>query len=340
MVILYPILNQRKMFESDDYDQVLSQLDFPDASEKLQSKIADPVFNKKNSVTINNTEFIRRSSGNSTSVTEFQTNILQHSNLNCPNIRKTKSGDDSPVSPTHVKRKMLNSYFDHKNKRKFPGPAGLLTGSFEEKKDESICQMELLSQDVDFTQNYIHGDVFETPLWKRLLEDTKSFNVINTIKTIKTQALAGNLQRKKAHTVTAFIESVDRSGIDPLITLRDKTGHIKCTLHRDAWLLFSPYIVAKYCALVIWKPTVLTTGSAFKKHYLNITLSNIWAIYSSAMITEDETLSDGFLKSYEEDFTVIKMDRSKTDVNNSSLENESFQESFDDLDNVFLDDVF
>lgn len=86
-------------------------------------------------------------------------------------------------------------------------------------------------------------------------------------------------------------------------------GTIKCTLHRDAWSTFSPYIISEYCALVLWKPTVLTTGSTFKKHYLNITLSNIYAMYSSAVLKEeDRVLPDGYLRVYEEDFTVIKIE--------------------------------
>ena len=50
------------------------------------------------------------------------------------------------ISPKHTKRKIIHSHFDHKNKRKFPGPAGLLTGTFEKNDEESIGQMELLSQ--------------------------------------------------------------------------------------------------------------------------------------------------------------------------------------------------
>lgn len=50
------------------------------------------------------------------------------------------------VSPKHLKRKMINSFFDTKSKRKFPGPAGILTGSLEESTDENICHIEVLSQ--------------------------------------------------------------------------------------------------------------------------------------------------------------------------------------------------
>lgn len=164
------------MFESDDYDQVLlswiiycltliiwyvvtlniffnclqllSQLDFPlpEAREKLQPKSKN-LISLNDSVNSSNTD--QRKSSVETLVTYFQPNKSQETRLDISNVRenrKTKSNDDCPVSPTHVKRKILNSYFNHKSKGKFPGPAGLLTGSFEEKKDESICQMELLSQ--------------------------------------------------------------------------------------------------------------------------------------------------------------------------------------------------
>lgn len=80
---------------------------------------------------------------------------------------------------------------------------------------------------MDFTENNLRKDLFETPLWKRLLSDTREWKVVNvdSIKAIKQQALAGNLRRRKAQTVTAFIEAVDRSVTDPLIILRDETGN-------------------------------------------------------------------------------------------------------------------
>lgn len=50
--------------------------------------------------------------------------------------------------------------------------------------------------------------------------------VVDTIKGIKQQAMSGHLRRRKADTVAAFIEAVDRSITDPLITLRDCTGRL------------------------------------------------------------------------------------------------------------------
>lgn len=51
---------------------------------------------------------------------------------------------------------------------------------------------------------------------------------------------------------------------------------------------------------------MLTTGGAFKKHYLNITLSNILAVFSSAVLKEERVLPDDYRIEYEDDYTVIK----------------------------------
>lgn len=62
--------------------------------------------------------------------------VLSSNNLN----------NNAFVSPKHSKRKIINSHFDHQVKRKFPGPAGLLSGSLEKNSDENFCHIELLSQ--------------------------------------------------------------------------------------------------------------------------------------------------------------------------------------------------
>lgn len=64
------------------------------------------------------------------------------------------------------------------------------------------------------------------PMWIKLQQDIVQWNLseVDTIKSIKQKALAGNLRRRKAQTVTAFVETIDRSATDPLIVLRDTTG--------------------------------------------------------------------------------------------------------------------
>ncbi|CAH0589053.1 unnamed protein product [Chrysodeixis includens] len=342
------------MFESDDFDQVLSQFEFPEevttlkqvkvnnivkhGPDKPQTPIKVPfktVQQTKDLVTVVNDRISNNDYINTTAHKSDTTNAASHLT--------------DVVSPKHTKRKMIHSYFDHKSKRKFPGPAGLLSAGLQEDKDENICQIELLSQDVDFSQSNLQGDIFESPLWVRLLEDLKSWNLreVDSIKAIKHQALTGSLKRRKAHTITAFVEKVDRSAIDPLIIMRDTTGNIKGTLHRDAWSTFSKYIASDYCAFILWKPTILTTGGAFKKHYLNITLSNILAIYSSAVLTDEadaKPLPDNYSIVYEEDYTVIKTLNNLNSIGTNSITSNGFDINgtgdLDELDTIFSDDIF
>ncbi|XP_045500432.1 uncharacterized protein LOC123697904 isoform X2 [Colias croceus] len=318
------------MFESDDYDQVLSQLDLPEVSESGKL-VKTPQLQSRNATTID--------------LSTVEQVPLINNKLECNSQNKIgdkaielkrKANNENEISPKHTKRKIINSHFDHTNKRKFPGPAGLLTGTLEETNNNPLCQMELLSQDIDSTQNNLQQGLFETPLWKRLLEDTKSIKNVNTIKSIKQQALAGNLRRRKAEIVQAFVETIDRSAIDPLITLRDATGHIKCTLHRDAWTIFAPYIASEYCALVLKNPTVLTTGSAFKNHYLNITISNIYYIYSMAIVN-DEELPNGFVKMSNEEFMIIKREKQISDIDSSPTIQVDEMEELEGLD---FSDIF
>ncbi|XP_063365258.1 uncharacterized protein LOC134653825 [Cydia amplana] len=341
------------MFESDDFDQILSQFDFPDVTTKETQNIARDLGSER-SIPVK-----QDSSGNVANQPLKCSNIASPSPPQQKTVRKIieevdtcstepirNSVNSENISPKHTKRKMINSYFDHNAKRKFPGPAGLLNGNFEESKDETICHMELFSQDVDLSDNYF-GEKFDTEIWRRLSEDIQRSNLgaIDSIKSVKEQALAGHLRRRKAQVVTAFVETVDRSATDPLITLRDTSGCIKCTLHRDAWSTFAPYIVSEYCALVLRRPTVLTTGSAFKKHYLNITLSNIHAIYSSAVLHEDpdnKPLPDGYDLECDNDMTVIRSVQC-ANLDKDPLCNETSNDTsdlLDDLDNIFTDDLF
>ncbi|XP_075980336.1 uncharacterized protein LOC142979356 [Anticarsia gemmatalis] len=344
------------MFESDDFDQVLSQFEFPEdvthlepttnKSEtdgpSLKNKVLAEVPDNVKSIDANVSKDVRNSK-------ECHNELRKQTEIPSKPITNDNKTIKNIVSPKHLKRKMINSYFDHNSKRKFPGPAGLLTGGFEANKDETVCQMELLSQDVDFTQNNLRGDLFDTPLWLRLQEDLRDLNLktVDSIKTIKQQAITGSLRRRKAHTITAFVETVDRSVTDPLIIMRDTTGNIKGTLHRDAWSAFSQYIASECCAFILWKPTILTTGATFKKHYLNITLSNILAVYSSTVLNdenENKTLPDGYSVVYEDDYTVIKTQNDFRNIGTNNTINNVFDDEpndlLDGLDSIFSDDLF
>lgn len=146
--------------------QVLSQFDFPElATVKLTEKenintslLANDLKTKSHLEGVQTLAFNKSDldSAESCSHTSVKSVILfnQHktkcSNNITENIPDKPNSDykkeDTFVLPKYNKRKIINSHFDHQSKRKFPGPAGLLTGALEIATDESICQIELLSQ--------------------------------------------------------------------------------------------------------------------------------------------------------------------------------------------------
>lgn len=167
------------MFESDDYDQVsiyyskillfnflrrdnikklkytfqvLSQIDFPELNANFLTKNEVPQKKAHESEKKENVQGVFKE----TEIVDFQTSN-KHIETNVKIFNKgdqifpsknfpEKVNKTCEISPKHTKRKIINSYFDHKSKRKFPGPAGLLSGNFEEKRDDGVCHMELLSQ--------------------------------------------------------------------------------------------------------------------------------------------------------------------------------------------------
>lgn len=122
------------------YFQILSQFEFPEVSTNTQVKTVTDTNNTSEQPHANPSNI-------STNAIVCESEIKTDSVVNlCKPTEIAERKSDSKVSPKHTKRKIINSYFDHKSKRKFPGPAGLLNGSFKENNDDSVCHMELLSQ--------------------------------------------------------------------------------------------------------------------------------------------------------------------------------------------------
>lgn len=129
---------------------MLSQFDFPEVPSKDRESAHKGSIHDNKDVSQNHT-----SSSSMVDIihTEQEIKTAQNSShkINPPALsdRVLNSNilnDNVYVSPKHSKRKIIHSHFDHQVKRKFPGPAGLLTGSLEKNSDENFCHIELLSQ--------------------------------------------------------------------------------------------------------------------------------------------------------------------------------------------------
>lgn len=134
---------------------MLSQFEFPEDANTLKSSgnktIEDKHDSDKSNMNIASVQVpvLPRTGAQNINykvATETHDRIRNKRSINNANQTNENTVCKDVVSPKHTKRKIIHSYFDPKSKRKFPGPAGLLTGGFEKNKDENICQIELLSQ--------------------------------------------------------------------------------------------------------------------------------------------------------------------------------------------------
>lgn len=125
--------------------QALSQLDLPEeCNNKTTSDGTDDIQN--NLTNLSEKSPNKAFSNDSTSI-QFANKDIDIINKNLQSdIKRNLVQIANIISPKHCKRKIIKSHFDSHCKRKFPGPAGLLTGSFEEYKDENVGHIEVFSQ--------------------------------------------------------------------------------------------------------------------------------------------------------------------------------------------------
>lgn len=129
--------------------QILSQFDFPELPSKdIENAKAHKSHHNKGTSQKNTSSSVDCiiQSDEEPSIVQNASNRINPSALSDRIISSNILKDNVFVSPKHSKRKIINSHFNHQVKRKFPGPAGLLTGSLEKNSDENFCHIELLSQ--------------------------------------------------------------------------------------------------------------------------------------------------------------------------------------------------
>ncbi|XP_061195388.1 protein PF3D7_1417600-like [Saccostrea echinata] len=177
-----------------------------------------------------------------------------------------------------------------KAKRKFPGPAGLLprlsdnsenikesvTPSLKISPDKITVEKEdtiLSSQSVD--------DIFSEEPWRTLMEELgpdgqqllHNFSIANNL----TKARKKQLYRGKVPLLMCVIDNIDWHGSDLSVSLKDRSGEVQGTVHRDIMKEFESELQVG-SALVLRQVSVISPNP--RSHYLNITPANIVFIYS------------------------------------------------------------
>ncbi|XP_041350036.1 uncharacterized protein LOC121369185 [Gigantopelta aegis] len=170
-------------------------------------------------------------------------------------------------------------------RRKFPGPAGLLPKLRQGSKMEEAARVT--SDEVKLPEENIilssqSGDeVFNDSPWNRLLHDLgsdayailKRFSVASSLQ----KAVKKQLPHGKVPLLFAVLESMDFQGTDAGVILKDRSGKIKGTFHRDLVKEYASCLQTGV-AFILRQVGVISPNS--RNHYLNITPNNIVSIYT------------------------------------------------------------
>ncbi|XP_054268224.1 uncharacterized protein LOC128990034 [Macrosteles quadrilineatus] len=187
------------------------------------------------------------------------------------------------------KRKASPPLSRAKRERKFPGPAGLLPDRKSQRtplKLDKLPEAEspsVSSSEELCSQGRLSGSVLEEGPWQRLLTDlgphVDILDVVN-VASVKRKAAARCFVGKKVPLLAAVLHHLDVSSADPCVILRDTSGEIHGTLHREVWQQFAAELVVG-SVIVIRNVGLLSTGISSRRHYLNITANNLATIYSA-----------------------------------------------------------
>ncbi|RZF41296.1 hypothetical protein LSTR_LSTR000010 [Laodelphax striatellus] len=200
------------------------------------------------------------------------------------------SSFQSPKPRDAERPSISNSSCGKTRRRKFPGPAGILperknisivADSNESNVDCDSSILEVASQGVA-SQSLLNDEP-----WQRLLADfdshppqVRQFLNCWNVASIKRKANARMLTGHKVPYLAGIVHSLQCSTPDPFITLRDLTGEISGTLHKDVWQQFSDDIIVG-SVLVLINVGLLSVGTSPRRHYLNITKNNLASIYTA-----------------------------------------------------------
>ncbi|KAL8613056.1 hypothetical protein ACOMHN_008825 [Nucella lapillus] len=176
--------------------------------------------------------------------------------------------------------------------RKFPGPAGILPPAKPSElasimKKSVGASPEIVSEDSggskpeeEVCSSQASGEAFGGVAWQSLIADlhpdTDKVLTKFSVRAMLHKASRRQLPKGKVPLMVGVLESIDLQGTDASVVLRDPTGQMQGTLHREAVKDFSVDLQTG-AALVLRQVSVISPSS--RTHYLNITSGNIVAIY-------------------------------------------------------------
>ncbi|XP_036368699.1 uncharacterized protein LOC115223961 isoform X2 [Octopus sinensis] len=175
-----------------------------------------------------------------------------------------------------------------RTKRIFPGPAGILpklvsSDQLEDvvlKLDTAAVNEKELQPVAVLTPSQTHEAFNESP-WKKLMSDLgeEASDILKkfSIKEIHRRAGKKLLCQGKVLLLFSILDAIDFSNLDASVHLRDKTGTIQGTVHRNLVKEYRDYLQP---GTVMVLKNVGVISPTPRTHYLNITTNNLVSICS------------------------------------------------------------
>ncbi|KAG7157321.1 hypothetical protein Hamer_G005736, partial [Homarus americanus] len=207
----------------------------------------------------------------------------------------------TPIKPPQVKvQKLSNPGGPVIQKRKFPGPAGILPQLgvniavpniqqlHEKESPSSVVQDVVCSQD--------SADYFSQGPWQQMINDldldltetVSPLKVFNIKWVLRTASLKGQAGVRKVPFLAVIVHNIDVKHTDATAILKDPTGEMNGTIASSVMDEYGP-LLQPGSLLLLRGVTVLSpvgmrpaTGlrEHARRHYLNITLNTVLTIYT------------------------------------------------------------
>ncbi|XP_052780425.1 uncharacterized protein LOC128217356 [Mya arenaria] len=210
-----------------------------------------------------------------------------------PNNIATRLATGHSLTPKQAQSRPPGCSLEHVTpirKRKFPGPAGILprlsSGQSLDALSPSILPKTTANSgvspqdDLSVPCSQSSDDVFSDAPWQTLVRDLgdEASRILNKFTIASTLLLAGKKQlpQGKAPLVFGVVESVESHGAEASITIRDKSGRMQGTVHRDLLKEHEAELQIGAC-LLLKQVSIISVCN--RKHYLNLTPPNLVSVY-------------------------------------------------------------
>ncbi|XP_047493175.1 uncharacterized protein LOC125041857 isoform X2 [Penaeus chinensis] len=183
-------------------------------------------------------------------------------------------------------------------RRKFPGPAGILPDLGSSATESSVLKLQEKAAPVPVPQEVVcsqnSANDFTSGPWQQMLNDLEldqnnpkcPLEVFNIKWVLRRASLRGQAAVRKVPFLAVMLRNLDVTHVDAQALLKDKTGEMNATIASSVMEEYGA-VLQTGSVLLLRGVTVLspvgvrtTSREHLRKHYLNITLNTVVTIYT------------------------------------------------------------